>query len=247
MEKGITTRNITFPTISLWVQVWGLPFDLMNEEAEKEIGGGLEEVLQVDVKAFTSYQARFLSVRFNIPLDKPLRRGAPVVSSEGDRAWVAFKYKRIIGLCYAYARLGHEMRSCPNTDHTATPTARAETPYGEWMKVGGRQHGEESKAPPQKQSKTRREATSSAMLRAMLQLENPRALTNLAGTWMESTATPASVLERIPMPQFTQLGDHNTQELKAQVNSVDMSSKNKDSTPQKKLMVSLDTAYLTEN
>lgn len=85
------------------------------------------------------------------------------------------------------------------------------------------------------------------MLRAMLQLENPRALTNLAGTWMESTATPASVLERIPMPRFTQLGDHNTQELKAQVNSVDVSSKNKDSTPQKKLRVSLDTAYLTEN
>ena len=27
-QKGMTARNITFPTISLWVQVWGLLFEL---------------------------------------------------------------------------------------------------------------------------------------------------------------------------------------------------------------------------
>lgn len=98
-EKGMTAQNITFPTISLWVQVWGLPFELMNEETRKEIGGGLGKVLQVDAKAFHLEQAQFLRVRVDILLNKPLRRGAPVVSSEGDRAWVAFKYERIVGLC----------------------------------------------------------------------------------------------------------------------------------------------------
>ncbi|XP_075636949.1 uncharacterized protein LOC142609240 [Castanea sativa] len=38
-EKGMTAINVSFPRIQLWVQVWGLPFDLMNEEAGKVIGG----------------------------------------------------------------------------------------------------------------------------------------------------------------------------------------------------------------
>lgn len=47
-------RDIIFPTISLLVQVWGLPFDLMIEAARMEIAGGLGKVLQVDDKTFTS-------------------------------------------------------------------------------------------------------------------------------------------------------------------------------------------------
>ena len=38
-EKGMTAIIVTFPKIQLWVQIWGLPFDLMNEEAGREIGG----------------------------------------------------------------------------------------------------------------------------------------------------------------------------------------------------------------
>ena len=38
-EKGMTAINVIFPKIQLWVQIWGLPFDLMNEEAGREIGG----------------------------------------------------------------------------------------------------------------------------------------------------------------------------------------------------------------
>ena len=45
-EKGMTATNITFPKIQLWVQVWGLPFDLMNEEAGLEIGRSLERGLE---------------------------------------------------------------------------------------------------------------------------------------------------------------------------------------------------------
>lgn len=98
-EKGMTAMNVSFPRIQLWVQVWGLPFDLMNAEVGKVLGEGLGDVLDVDVKAFTSDQSHFLRVRVDLPLDKPLRRGAPVVSPEGDRTWVGFKYERIVGLC----------------------------------------------------------------------------------------------------------------------------------------------------
>lgn len=136
-EKGMMERDIIFPTISLLVQVWGLPFDLMIEAARMEISGGLGKVLQVDDKTFTSDWEHFLRVRVDILLDKPLRRGAPVVSFEGNRAWVAFEYERIVGLCFACGRLGHESKACPNTEHITTSTANIETLYGKWMKAGG--------------------------------------------------------------------------------------------------------------
>ena len=71
-EKGMTSRPVTFTHLPFWVQVWGLPFDLMTEEAGHDIGRGLGKVIEVDSKAFKADQARFLRIRAEIPLDKPL-------------------------------------------------------------------------------------------------------------------------------------------------------------------------------
>lgn len=57
--------------------MWGLPFDLMNKDAGRDIGGGIGNVLEVDCKAIVSYQAQYLQVRMEVPLSKPLHRGAP--------------------------------------------------------------------------------------------------------------------------------------------------------------------------
>ena len=68
--------------------------------------------MDVDSKALTADQARFLRIRVEIPLNKPLRRGSPVISLEGDKALVAFKYERLVGLCYRCGMLGHEEKYC---------------------------------------------------------------------------------------------------------------------------------------
>ena len=109
----MSALNVSFLSMRLWVQMWGLPFDLMNEEAGREIGSVLGKVVEVDGKAIAAEQARFLRIRIDIPLDKPLRRGAPVVNPEEDRLWVTFRYERIMGLCYSCGRLRHDMKPCP--------------------------------------------------------------------------------------------------------------------------------------
>ena len=83
-EKGMTAFSVNFQTVPMWVQVWGLPFDLINKEVGIDIGQGIGRVIEVDWKAIASDQARFLRVRVDVPLDKPIRRGAPVLSPEGD-------------------------------------------------------------------------------------------------------------------------------------------------------------------
>ena len=78
-EKGTTARSVSFPVIPISFQVWGLPFDLINEEAGMDIRKGLGHVVEVDSKALASEQAGFLQIRIEIPLNKPLHKGALIV------------------------------------------------------------------------------------------------------------------------------------------------------------------------
>ena len=47
-EKGMTAQSVVFTHLPMWVQVWGLPFDLVNEDASMDIGRGLGRVVEVD-------------------------------------------------------------------------------------------------------------------------------------------------------------------------------------------------------
>lgn len=89
-ELGMIARTVTFQSIPFWLQIWGLPFDLINEEAATNIGGGLGRMVEVDTKPFSLKQACFLRVRVEIPLDKPICRGGFVSSPDGGQTkdWV---------------------------------------------------------------------------------------------------------------------------------------------------------------
>uniref|UniRef100_A0A7N2LH75 Pentatricopeptide repeat-containing protein n=1 Tax=Quercus lobata TaxID=97700 RepID=A0A7N2LH75_QUELO len=67
----------------------------INEEAAWDIGKGLGHVVEVYNKTFSSEQARFIRIRVEIPLHKPIRRGGYVLNPERDRVRVGFKYERM--------------------------------------------------------------------------------------------------------------------------------------------------------
>ncbi|XP_050282320.1 uncharacterized protein LOC126723089 isoform X6 [Quercus robur] len=130
-EKGMTVFSVNFQTVPMWVQVWELPFDLINQEAGRAIGRRIGRVIEVDCKSIASGEARFLRVRVDVPLDKPIRRGAPVLSPEGDKVRVAFKYEGLCGLCFHCGLLGHEAKACKTTKLKVGE----KSPYGEWMRA----------------------------------------------------------------------------------------------------------------
>ena len=135
-ERVMTATSVSFTSMAMWVQVWGLPFDLLLEEVGRDIGSGLGEVLDVDLKAFLSNQARFIRERVELPLDKPLRRGGVVASPEGDKVYIGFKYEHLVGLCYQCGRIGHEVR-----DYSAQRDRKQGSfPYGEWLKAEHRRN-----------------------------------------------------------------------------------------------------------
>ena len=139
-EKGMTAFSINFQYMLIWVQVWGLLFDLINEEAGRDIGKAIGRVIEVDCKEITSDQARFLRIQVEMPIDKLIQRGALVVSPEGDQVWVAFQYERLLGLCFHCGLLGHESKSC-----TVRLREGEETLYGEWLRAGLRKTFHSSK------------------------------------------------------------------------------------------------------
>ena len=71
-ERGMTANSITFTVLPIWVQVWGLPFDLISEEAARDIGRDLGKMVEIDRKAFTLEQAWFIRIKVEIAIVKPL-------------------------------------------------------------------------------------------------------------------------------------------------------------------------------
>lgn len=67
-----------------------------------------------------------------VELDKPIRRGVPVLSPEGVRVQIEFQYERLVGLCFSCGKLGHEAKECLNQVLAKT----GERLNGEWLKVG---------------------------------------------------------------------------------------------------------------
>ncbi|XP_050289594.1 uncharacterized protein LOC126727712 [Quercus robur] len=92
-RPGLSTANISFSHSPFWVQIWGLLFELMTEEAGKDIGCKLGKVIEVDKRALQADQANFLWVKVDLPIEKPLKRGGYITNIDGERGWVAFKYE----------------------------------------------------------------------------------------------------------------------------------------------------------
>ncbi|KAK9987791.1 hypothetical protein SO802_028030 [Lithocarpus litseifolius] len=83
-ERGMTANNIKFSHSPFWVQIWGLPFDMMTEKLGRDIGSSLGVFITADIRSWSADQAKFMRIRVNIPIDKPLRRCETVVSPEGE-------------------------------------------------------------------------------------------------------------------------------------------------------------------
>ena len=124
--------NISFTHCPMWVQVWGLPFDLFFKEVGQDISLELGWVIEVDCKGLNSDQARFLRIQVEILLDRPLRHGSQIKSPKGYIVWVAFKHERLVSFCFHCGLIRHEVKSCDKLRQEETQGFQ----YGEWLKVG---------------------------------------------------------------------------------------------------------------
>nr|POE65821.1 hypothetical protein CFP56_13906 [Quercus suber] len=114
----------------------------MTEEVGKDIGGTIGKFLGVDKRSWQSNQAKYMRIKVDVQLEKPLRRGGFVSSPESGKHWVYFKYVRIPTLWFRCGRIGHDVKHCSN----AAIGHETETQYGDWMRVGWDLKGGSSKS-----------------------------------------------------------------------------------------------------
>ena len=77
-RRGLSAMNISFSHSPFWVQIWGLPFELMSDEVGGELGNNIGRFIEVD-RCAQSDQAKFMRIRVDLQLDKPLRRGGKLL------------------------------------------------------------------------------------------------------------------------------------------------------------------------
>lgn len=53
-----------------------------------------------------------MRIRVDLPINKPLRRGANIVNLDGDKYWFTFKYERLPNFCFLCGILGHDEKRC---------------------------------------------------------------------------------------------------------------------------------------
>ena len=92
-QKGMTVENIKLEHASLWIQIWGAPFDMVSPQVAKEVGSRLGIVEEVEWKQRCDDPNFFMRVKVALPIGKPLRRGSFIAGSDGIRTWVSFKYE----------------------------------------------------------------------------------------------------------------------------------------------------------
>ena len=47
-QKGMTASNVKFDSLSLWVQIWGAPFNMFSPKVAMEVGSRMGVVEEVE-------------------------------------------------------------------------------------------------------------------------------------------------------------------------------------------------------
>ncbi|XP_030941646.1 uncharacterized protein LOC115966576 [Quercus lobata] len=148
-HKRMTASNVRLEHASLWVQIWGAPFDMISPQVATEVGKRLGVVEEVERRKVRDIQKNFMRVRVALPISKPLRRGSYIADSSGERTWVNFKYERLPIFCFFCGLLEQDVRHCANHFSVEKNGGEVDYQYGEWLKALGGRSRSPPRSPPQ--------------------------------------------------------------------------------------------------
>ena len=105
----------------------------MFEEVGRDLGNRLGKYIETDKRSWLSEQAKFMRVRVDLPINRPLQRGGNIVNPDDEKFWVSFKYERLPTFCFLCGILGHDERHCSgNSNNPEAPRQ-----YGDWLRANG--------------------------------------------------------------------------------------------------------------
>ena len=111
-KSRMTAGNVKFESISCWVQILGVPFDMVSLSVAEAIGGRIGVVEEVEKRRKQDIPNFFICVKVALPLSKSFRRGAFLADSNGQKSWAMFKYEQLALFCHYCSLLGRPSTLC---------------------------------------------------------------------------------------------------------------------------------------
>uniref|UniRef100_A0A7N2LS13 DUF4283 domain-containing protein n=1 Tax=Quercus lobata TaxID=97700 RepID=A0A7N2LS13_QUELO len=136
-QAGMTAKDVKFNVVGLWVQIWGVPFDMVCPQVAREVGSRLGMVEEVEQRRRNDMQNLFMRVKVAIPISKPIRRGGFLLGLDRQRTWATFKYERLPIFCHYCGLLGHDLKHCASHFATTKNGGEVICQYGDWLKASG--------------------------------------------------------------------------------------------------------------
>lgn len=111
------------------MQVYNLPFASMTQEVGVQIGESVGKVLKVHADERGIGWGKFLRIRVEMDISKPLLRGR-FITVEGKKSWVHFKYERLPTLYFKCGVIKHSQKGCPIASND-----NGQNQYGVWLRA----------------------------------------------------------------------------------------------------------------
>lgn len=125
--------NISLDRASFWIHIYDLPLKGITREVGHRIGNEGEEI---DIDEGAVGWGRFLRIRVQLDITKPLRRAMRISFSGLDPVWLRFKYERLPRKSYFCGKLGHNEKDCALLLRAKEEGKQAEYQYGDWLRAG---------------------------------------------------------------------------------------------------------------
>lgn len=110
-------EDILLHLISFWIQIHGLPRDLMTEENARLIAGQVGQVLIIEDPHSLDVWRGYLRVCFQIDSRNPLVPGFWFDLNDIEATWAEIHYERLSDMCFSCSHLGHTLAHYQITRH----------------------------------------------------------------------------------------------------------------------------------
>jgi hypothetical protein len=127
--------EVNFSTSIFWVQIHGLPRIWQKREYIARIGREIGSIQSIEDAAMNQiYWKKFIRLRIDIDINKPLVPGVFLPRRNNDDLWIGFKFEKLPEVCFSCGKIGHLMRECSLATTTLSNQFSVRfTVFGDWL------------------------------------------------------------------------------------------------------------------
>lgn len=133
-EEGMTAEDFNNTKINIFVQMYGLPFELRKDEGARS---AIEQVYTIkehfsngSVRE-SAYGKEYLRYRIEIDINTPILPGFFLERRDRRPTWVYLKYEKLPTICFQCGVLTHGTRQCSQYHKDEEKDLK----YGVWIKA----------------------------------------------------------------------------------------------------------------